>query len=184
MAKRSFATQRLVVRSLRRGDLAACARTGRESLITPEIGAGKLLTLSQLHAQSFEEMISRREELAASDQFYVLSAFLREDGRFVGDTMLFDVTRDPYARAELGTVVSSPFRRMGLGTELIAGTLEWGGSELGLSEIKGFVEADNSVSMVACLNAGFSLCASTPIPRMFQGEQRWGWPIVWRKVAS
>jgi RimJ/RimL family protein N-acetyltransferase len=125
----------------------------------------------------------RRATWAASDKLYLLSAFLRDGGSFIGDTMLFDVCRDPHARAEIGTVIASPFQGLGLGPELIAGTLAWGWNELGLEEIKGFIEDGNPRSMVACLRAGFGLTSSVPISRQFQGELRSGWPIVIRRPA-
>ena len=95
--------------------------------------------------------------------------------------MLFDICRDPYARAEIGTVIASPFQGLGLGPELIAGTLAWGWDELGLEEIKGFIQDQNSHSTVACLRSGFSLMTSGPISRHFEGKMRWGWPIMMRR---
>jgi RimJ/RimL family protein N-acetyltransferase len=137
--------------------------------------------LSQLDADAFRTMIKRRAKWAASDQLYLISAFLRDGGSFIGDTMLFDVFRDPYPRAEIGTVIASRFQGLGIGSELIAGTLAWGWNELGLEEIKGFIEDGNPHSTVACLRSGFSLTTSVPISRRFQGEVRWGWPIVMRR---
>lgn len=173
-----FETERLAVRPLRLADWATCAKAAQCVTLPGLFSAGGLLTLSQLEEDLFLSLISHRDGVAALDQLYVLSAFLRDDGRFVGDTMLFDVLRRPHPRAEIGTVVTNSFQGMGLGSELIAGTIEWGWHALGLEEIRGFVEADNPQSMVACLKSGFSLTSSTPIPRNFLGEVRWGWPIV------
>jgi len=178
---RGFETERLVVRPLRPEDYAACVRTGRSAVLPRLQSDGDLLTLSQLGAGAFTTMMKRRAQWAASDQIYLISAFLREGGSFIGDTMLFDVFRDPYPRAEIGTVIASPFQGLGIGPELIAGTLDWGWDELGLKEIKGFIEDENPVSTVACLRSGFSLTTSGPISRRFQGEVRWGWPIVMRR---
>ncbi|MHC2255731.1 RimJ/RimL family protein N-acetyltransferase [Bradyrhizobium embrapense] len=178
---RGFETKRLVVRPLRSDDRATCVRTARDSVLPRLQRDGDLLTLSQLDADLFRTMIRRRAKWAASDQLYLISAFLREDGSFIGDTMLFDVFRDQYPRAEIGTVIASPFHGLGIGTELIAGTLAWGWNELGLEEIKGFIEDGNAHSTVACLRSGFSLTTSRPISRCFQGELRWGWPIVARR---
>jgi len=178
---RGFETKRLIVRPLRPNDRETCVRTGQESVLSSLESNGNLLTLSQLDADAFTTMIKRRAEWAASDQRYLLSAFLRDGGSFIGDTMLFDVVRDPCPRAEIGTVVASPFQGLGIGQELIAGTLTWGWNELGLKEIKGFIEDENPRSTVACLRSGFSLITSCPISRRFQGEVRWGWPIVMRR---
>jgi RimJ/RimL family protein N-acetyltransferase len=178
---RGFETKRLVVRPLRRADRATCVRTWRDSVLPSRQSDGNLLTLSQLDADLFRTMIKRRANWAASDQIYLLSAFLRESGRFIGDTMLFDVSRDPYPRAEIGTVIASPFQGSGIGTELIAGTVAWGWDELGLVEIKGFIEDGNTHSRVACLKAGFSLTSTELISRRFEGEMRLGWPIVIRR---
>jgi RimJ/RimL family protein N-acetyltransferase len=168
------------VRPLRTEDHAACVKAREYAELPEGQRAGELLTLSQLTPSSFRKMIQRRAQWADLDQLYVISAFLREDGSFVGDTMLFDVFRTPYARAEIGTVLASALQGRGLGPELIAGTLSWGWRELGLLEIRGFVEDENPASTVACLRSGFSLTTSGPIPRRFQGETRWGWPIVMR----
>lgn len=181
MRIRGFETKRLVVRPLVRGDHATCLRTRRDSALTRAQSEGRLLTLSQLDEGSFAALIERRAKLADSDQLYLISAFLREDGSFVGDTMLFDVFRDPYPRAEIGTVVASPFQGQGIGSELIAGTVNWGWHDLGLREIRGFVEDENRHSMVACLRSGFTLTTSVPITRIFQGEIRRGWPIVMQR---
>lgn len=181
MRVRGFETRRLVVRPLRTDDRETCIRTGRDSVLPSMQIEGALLTLSQLDANSFMTLIERRAKLADSDHLYLISAFLRDDGRFIGDTMFFDVFRDPYPRAEIGTVIASHFQDQGIGSELIAGTIDWGWHELGLHEIKGFIEDENPRSTVACLRSGFSLTTSIPISRIFQGEVRRGWPIVMRR---
>ncbi|MGO7482957.1 GNAT family N-acetyltransferase [Rhizobium ruizarguesonis] len=178
---KGFATDRLVVRPLRLDDHPVCVLTGSHSVLPSLQANGSLLTLSQITESAFRTMIQHRTEWAASDKRYLISAFLRDGGHFVGDTMLFDVFRDPYARAEIGTVIASPFQGSGLGSELIAGTVAWGWDELGLEEIKGFVEDGNIPSTVACLRCGFSLTSSVPISRHFEGELRLGWPIVVRR---
>lgn len=175
---RGFETKHLVVRPLRSEDFAACVQTGRVAELPKLQSDGELLTLSQLDPYAFQTMIKRRTEWAASDRIYLISAFMRENGSFVGDTMLFDVFRDPYSRAEIGTVIASPFQSMGIGRELIAGTLGWGWNELNLREIKGFIEDENHASTVACLKSGFSLTTSVPISREFEGDVRRGFPSV------
>ena len=77
---------------------------------------------------------------------------LREDGSFLGTTLLFGF--EPGGRAEIGFWLGSHARSRGLGKATIELTLRWGFEELGVKRIEGLTAPDNQLSQRAMERAG------------------------------
>ena len=88
----------------------------------------------------------------ARGEALILAVTSRQDGTFLGTTMLFGF--EPSGRAEIGFWLSAAARGRGLGTATIGLTLRWGFDELGLTRIEGLTAPANRLSQQAMRRAG------------------------------
>jgi RimJ/RimL family protein N-acetyltransferase len=88
----------------------------------------------------------------ASGDALILAATGREDGGFLGSTMLFCF--EAPAPAEIGYWLAPWARGRGLAVATIAITLRWGFEELGLTRIQGLTAPSNDASQRAMERAG------------------------------
>jgi len=88
----------------------------------------------------------------AAGEALILAAVAREDGAFLGTTMLFGF--DANGTAEIGFWLGPEARGRGLGTATIALTMRWGFDGLGLRRIQGLTAPGNALSRRAMERAG------------------------------
>ena len=99
-----------------------------------------------------EAYLARVEGRLDDGEALILAVILREDGSFLGTTLLFGF--EPGGRAEVGFWLGSHARGQGLGKATIELTLRWGFEELGARRIEGLAAPDNELSQRAMASAG------------------------------
>ena len=102
--------------------------------------------------EAVEAYLGRVQGRLDEGEALILAAILREDGSFLGTTLLFGF--EPGGRAEVGFWLGSHARGRGLGKATIELTLRWGFEELGVKRIEGLTAPDNQLSQRAMASAG------------------------------
>jgi RimJ/RimL family protein N-acetyltransferase len=101
--------------------------------------------------EAVEAYLARVEGRLDDSEALILAVILREDGSFLGTTLLFGF--EPGGRAEIGFWLGSNSRGRGLGKATIELTMRWGFEELGVRRIEGLTAPDNQVSQRAMASA-------------------------------
>jgi RimJ/RimL family protein N-acetyltransferase len=102
--------------------------------------------------EAVEAYLARVKGRLDDGEALILAVILREDGSFLGTTLLFGF--EPGGRAEVGFWLGSAARGRGLGKATIELTLRWGFEELGATRIEGLTAPDNKLSQRAMASAG------------------------------
>jgi RimJ/RimL family protein N-acetyltransferase len=102
--------------------------------------------------EAVEAYLARVKGRLDDGEALILAVILREDGSFLGTTLLFGF--EPGGRAEVGFWLGSAARGRGLGKATIELTLRWGFEELGATRIEGLTAPDNELSQRAMASAG------------------------------
>lgn len=166
-----FNTRRLTVRPLRATDFAACRRTKLMSVLSKAEAGGATLAVSHDDASSFGAMARHRRTLMETDEGYYFGVFRRFTGEFVGEVMLFEISRGRNQNASIGAVIYSHYRRNGYAKEALRALVRFAFLQLGLHRIEGQADPDNHASIGLCTKAGFRIeCVS---PRRIRENGRW-----------
>jgi ribosomal-protein-alanine N-acetyltransferase len=102
--------------------------------------------------EAVEAYLARVDDRLAGGEALILAVLSREDGSFLGTTLLFGF--EAGGRAEIGFWLGSNARGRGLGKATIELTLRWGFEELGVRRIEGLTAPDNQLSQRAMARAG------------------------------
>ena len=166
-----FHTRRLTIRPIRVGDFGRCQETRSRSVLSRAEFTGTTLAISPPDRAAFREMVEARRLLMELDESYHFGVFQKTAGAFVGEVMLFEISRGRNQSASVGEVIYSPYRQKGYARETLRAVVRYAFRRLRLHRIEGQADPANHASIALCTKAGFRIeCVS---PRRIMEEGRW-----------
>ena len=145
----SFQTERLEYRTFEAGDLEELARINADVLTSRYVGDGQPLS-REVTGQWIEN--SRRNVLEHG--YGTGAVVLRETGKLIGWS---GIARPEDGSEEIVYGIYRDYWGQGLGTELLAGLLDWARKTLKLREVRATVHRDNAASIAMLERQAFAL---------------------------
>jgi RimJ/RimL family protein N-acetyltransferase len=132
-------TQRLILRTLEDGDIAAFSAYRSDPDIARFQGWGAPFTEEQA-----TEFIEQQKAVTPGEigQWLQLGMVLKNGGILIGD-VAFQVIKDSHHQAEIGMTLSSPFHKKGYGVEAVKGVVRYLFEELHVHRIIANCDPEN-----------------------------------------